>query len=162
MSNWWFGYYHASSPSQVNFLIFCAVWSILALIYLIIVPWRFSGSVAHHKFAILTAEALTMVFWFAGFIALAVFMTGRVCYGSVCSTAKAAIVFAAFSWYFYPIILCVRRLLTARQARLGCYDRAGRPSRLPHAQSKGWRQGRSEFAGAAGLKVAFRGTESKL
>ena len=87
------------SPGQINFLLFDSVWTILALIYLILVPWRFSDTIAHHKFAILAVEALTALFWFAGFIALAVFLSDRVCFGSVCSAAKAAAVFGAFEWY---------------------------------------------------------------
>jgi hypothetical protein len=63
VADWWNGYWHSSSPSQVNFLLFSAVWSVLVLIYLILVPWRFSDTVAHHKFAILGGEAVTMVFW---------------------------------------------------------------------------------------------------
>jgi hypothetical protein len=98
VANWWGGYWHATSPDEVNFLIFASVWSILSLIYLIIVPWRFSDTPAHHKFAILAVEAVTMIFWFAGFIALAVFLSDRVCFGHVCSAAKAACVFAAFEW----------------------------------------------------------------
>lgn len=90
------------SPGQINFLIFDSVWTFLALAYLIVVPWRFSDTVAHHKFAILAVETLTMIFWFAGFIALAVFLDDRVCFGHVCSAAKAAAVFAAFEWY----VLC--------------------------------------------------------
>lgn len=86
------------SPSQINFLIFDAVWTMLVLLYLIIVPWRFDYSIANHIFAILTAELLTMIFWFAGFIALAVFLADRVCFGHVCSAAKAAAVFGAFEW----------------------------------------------------------------
>ncbi|KAK4580465.1 hypothetical protein LTR86_000668 [Recurvomyces mirabilis] len=39
-----------------------------------------------------------MLFWFAGFIALAVFLSDRVCFGHVCAAAKAACVFAAFEW----------------------------------------------------------------
>jgi hypothetical protein len=74
------------------------VWTILALIYLIVVPWRFSNTVAHHKFAILGVEAVTMIFWFAGFIALAVFLSGRLCYGKVCNCAKAGAVIGAFEW----------------------------------------------------------------
>ena len=61
-------------------------------------PWRFSDTIAHHKFAILAVEAVTMIFWFAGFVALAVFLSGRMCYGRVCNTAKAAAVFGAFEW----------------------------------------------------------------
>ena len=74
------------------------MWSLLAIIYLILVPWRFSDTVAHHKFAILAAEGVTMIFWFAGFVALAVFLSDRVCFGHVCSAAKAAAVFGAFLW----------------------------------------------------------------
>ena len=39
-----------------------------------------------------------MIFWFAGFLALAVFLSDRVCFGHVCSAAKAAAVFGAFEW----------------------------------------------------------------
>ena len=98
VSHWWNEFWHHNSPSQVNFFIFTSIWTILALIYLILVPWRFSATRAHHKFAILAAEAVTMIFWFAGFIAMAVFLGDRVCYGSVCSAAKAATVFGAFEW----------------------------------------------------------------
>jgi len=86
------------SPSQINFLLFDAVWTLLALLYLTLVPWRFSDTRAHHKFAILGVEVLTMLFWFAGFVALAVFLSDRVCFGHVCSAAKAAAVFGAFEW----------------------------------------------------------------
>jgi len=91
--NWWW-----VSPSQVNFLIFTSVWTILAVAYLAIAPGRFP-TVAH-KFGILAAELLTMLFWFAGFIALAVLLTDIGC-GSrkgVCAASVAGDVFAAFEW----------------------------------------------------------------
>jgi hypothetical protein len=77
------------------------VWTLLVLLYLILVPWRFSGLLERDKFAgysIVILEGLTMIFWFAGFIALAVWLGNRVCFGRVCSAAKAATVFAAFEW----------------------------------------------------------------
>ena len=53
-----------------------------------------------HKYAIVALDAVTMLFWFAGFIALAVFVTElSLCFGNVCHTAQAAIVFGAFTWY---------------------------------------------------------------
>lgn len=88
------------SPSEVNFIVFAAVWSLLALIYLMLAPLRFERFA--HNMAILAVEAVTMIFWFAGFIALAVFLSDRTCYGSVCGSAKAACVFAAFEWYVAP------------------------------------------------------------
>ena len=53
-----------------------------------------------HPFALLGVEALTMLFWFAGFIALAVFVQDHfvVCSGSVCGSLTAAIIFGAFEW----------------------------------------------------------------
>ena len=104
VADWWGHYWHSMSPGQINFLIFDSVWTFLALAYLIVVPWRFSETVAHHKFAILAVETLTMIFWFAGFIALAVFLSDRVCFGHVCSAAKAAAVFGAFEWYAHYAI----------------------------------------------------------
>jgi hypothetical protein len=98
VAHWWNTYYHSGSPSQINFLIFCSIWTLLALTYLIVVPLRFADTIAHHKFAILGVEALTMLFWFAGFVALAVFLSGRVCYGQVCNCAKAGAAFGAFEW----------------------------------------------------------------
>lgn len=94
--DWWTTHWYANSPEEINYLIFVVVWTLLALAYLVVAPARFPA--AAHKFAMLAVEALTMLFWFAGFIALAVWLNGRVCFGSVCASAKAATVFAAFEW----------------------------------------------------------------
>jgi hypothetical protein len=93
----WNGPYGTWSPTEANYLLFCAVWTILALIYLIVAPARFPT--AAHKYGILAAEALTMIFWFAGFIALAVLLTDIGCRRwAVCRAAEAATVFGAFEW----------------------------------------------------------------
>lgn len=39
-----------------------------------------------------------MAFWFAGFVALAVFLNGRICFGQVCDVARAGAVFGGLSW----------------------------------------------------------------
>jgi len=91
------------SPSEVNFLLFTSIWTILALIYLILTPTHYP-TIAH-KYGILAAEALTMIFWFAGFIALAVLLTDVGCTArhgwSVCKASIAADVFAAFEWLLF-------------------------------------------------------------
>jgi hypothetical protein len=109
------------SPSQINFLIFTSVWTLLALAYLIITPGRFPT--AAHKYGILAAEAVTMLFWFADFIALAVLLTNAGCsahsgrYWGPCRAAIAGDVFAAFEWYVDPA--CNMWLLTF----VGSYSR---------------------------------------
>ncbi|MCJ1307255.1 hypothetical protein MMC25_000901 [Agyrium rufum] len=89
-----------TSPSQINFLIFNAVWTLLFLVYSSIVPVYLPRLA--NKFAILALETLTMLFWFAGFVALAVFVSSlSICSGNVCRSAQAAIVFAAFEWLLF-------------------------------------------------------------
>lgn len=64
------------------------VLSILSLAYLEAAP-RFAPKVAHPH-AMFIVEALNTLFYFAGFIALAVFLGKlRFCRGSVCEAAKA-------------------------------------------------------------------------
>lgn len=86
------------SPSQINFLIFCGVWTAFLVVpYLTLAPRFYPAAV--HKFAVLAVEAITMIFWFAGFIAGAVFVTDfAFCNGRPCSSARASVVFAAFQW----------------------------------------------------------------
>ncbi|MCJ1410504.1 hypothetical protein MMC19_004589 [Ptychographa xylographoides] len=85
------------SPSQVNFLIFTAFYSLLAITYLLVSVPYFPKLT--HKYATLAVDGLTCLFWFAGFLALAVFLKGLVlCEGGVCGAARAAAVFAAFEW----------------------------------------------------------------
>ena len=54
---------------------------------------------AAHKFAILAVDAVTMLFWFSGAIALAVFVglvTGPT--SNFYRTAQAAVAFSFFEW----------------------------------------------------------------
>ncbi|RFU29533.1 hypothetical protein B7463_g6807, partial [Scytalidium lignicola] len=91
----------AWSPSEANFMLFCSIWTILALAYLIFSPIHFPTTA--HKFGILAAEFVTMIFWFAGFIALAVLLTDVGCGDSwsICRAAEAACVFGAFEWVLF-------------------------------------------------------------
>ncbi|KAH8599247.1 membrane-associating domain-containing protein [Bisporella sp. PMI_857] len=94
--DWW------DSPSEVNFLVFTSVWTLLAVIYLWLAPIKFPA--AAHKFAILGVESVTMIFWFAGFIALAAFLDDINCrWSRVCRVSIAATVFAAFQWVLFTI-----------------------------------------------------------
>ncbi|KAG4442556.1 hypothetical protein IFR05_001968 [Cadophora sp. M221] len=102
------------SPSEVSFLIFASVWTLLALVYLLLAPAKFPQFA--HKFAILGVEAVTMIFWFAGFIALADLLSDARCgssYGrreSTCRSSIAGDVFAAFEWVLFSITTGVAAL----------------------------------------------------
>lgn len=98
VASWYNSSTMVASPSQVNFLLFCGVWTAVVVVpYLTLAPRFFPA--AAHKFGILAAEVLTMIFWFSGFIALAVFISNLLfCRGNVCRAAQAATAFGAFSW----------------------------------------------------------------
>ena len=102
VASWWNAFYSDISPSQINFLLFCSIWTCaVAVPYLALSPRFFP--IAAHKYAILAAEAVTMIFWFAGFLAAAVLLAGfNFCNGTVCGAARGAIVFGAFEWYGHP------------------------------------------------------------
>jgi len=86
-----------SSPSEVNFLIWNFVWTVLALLYLGLAPTYFPN--LHHKWAVLAVEGLSVIFWFCGWVAMAAWLgNADVCFGTVCGCARAAVVFAVFEW----------------------------------------------------------------
>ncbi|KAF2182734.1 hypothetical protein K469DRAFT_711419 [Zopfia rhizophila CBS 207.26] len=112
VATWWTNHWRQMSPTEINFMIFSPVWTLLALIYLVVAPMKFPA--AAHKFAILGAEVLTMFYWFGGFIALAVFLSDRICFGTVCAVAKAGTAISAFSWAIWAITAIFTVLRTFR------------------------------------------------
>ncbi|KAK0705003.1 marvel domain-containing protein, partial [Lasiosphaeris hirsuta] len=81
------------SPPQINFLIFAGLYSMLSVVFLEAVP-KFFARVSN-PYTFLAVEALNVIVWFSGAVALAVFM-GKLafCRGSVCGAAQADAVFS--------------------------------------------------------------------
>jgi hypothetical protein len=108
VSNWWTHYWRDMPPSQIGFLVFSSVWTLLTLAYLIVAPMKFPR--AAPKLAQLGADALAMMFWFAGFVAMAVFLSSRICFGNVCHVAKTSVAFAAFEWLLFAMTTAIAGL----------------------------------------------------
>jgi hypothetical protein len=75
---------YASLPGSIPFTLFTSIFTLLALAYLVLAPTRLPPSnPLSHKYAIAGIEVLTMSFWFAAFVAVAVrwgsgdFLIGR-------------------------------------------------------------------------------------
>ncbi|KEY69662.1 hypothetical protein S7711_03146 [Stachybotrys chartarum IBT 7711] len=82
------------SPSSINFLIFAQIFSLLAIAYLEVAPRKLPK--AAHPFASLFVEGTNALFYFAGMIAWAVFLSRlSFCNGTICGVARAAAVVAA-------------------------------------------------------------------
>ncbi|KAF3930276.1 hypothetical protein ABW20_dc0108183 [Dactylellina cionopaga] len=87
-----------SSPSSMNFIIFCCIWTWFSLAYILVTP-RFLPRL-HDKFILLGVEILANIFWFAGFVAVAAYVGDHniTCPEAVCGAIKATIAFGCFEW----------------------------------------------------------------
>lgn len=85
----------------VNFMLFNSIWTaFFATPYLALAPVHFPHLA--HRLIIPAVEVITMIFWFAGFIALGVLLPApRFCHWSACNCAQAATVFGAFEWALF-------------------------------------------------------------
>ncbi|KAK2766191.1 hypothetical protein FQN54_007707 [Arachnomyces sp. PD_36] len=112
----WFSNEIGASPSDVNFLIFAGVFTIVITLPFIILAPRFLPALAN-KFTLLGLEAVTMLFWFAGFIALAAGLgyvanidwcgdDGK----NACGAVKAGAAFGAFEWLAFAVTTAITAL----------------------------------------------------
>ncbi|KAK2003098.1 hypothetical protein LX36DRAFT_165861 [Colletotrichum falcatum] len=100
VANWYNVDTMTSSPSQINFLVFVPLFSFISIAYLEVVP-KFAPR-ASHPWAAVGFEALNVLFYFSGFVALAVFLSKLLfCRGAVCGAARADTVFAAFQFVLW-------------------------------------------------------------
>jgi hypothetical protein len=92
LQNWW------TYSSAVDFMLFLGCWTaFLAVPYLACAPLWFPRLA--HRLVIPAVEVVTMIFWFAGFIAIAALLPpAPECYWSACHALQAATVFGAFEW----------------------------------------------------------------
>ncbi|KAI0025769.1 membrane-associating domain-containing protein [Xylariomycetidae sp. FL0641] len=102
VANWYNVDVVTAAPSQIGWLLFCSLFTIISVLYLELAP-RFLPKISH-PLAAISLELLNALFYFAGFIALAVFMSGLLfCRGSVCGSAKADIAFGAFEFLLWSV-----------------------------------------------------------
>ncbi|OOF94432.1 hypothetical protein ASPCADRAFT_208938 [Aspergillus carbonarius ITEM 5010] len=85
----------------VNFMLFNGIWTaFIATPYLALAPVFFPQLA--HRLVIPAVEVITMIFWFAGFIALGVYLpAAEYCHWSRCRALQAATVFGAFEWVLF-------------------------------------------------------------
>ncbi|KAF2682246.1 hypothetical protein K458DRAFT_391271 [Lentithecium fluviatile CBS 122367] len=106
------------SPHSVNFMLFTSIWTLLAVAYLVLTPTRFPQFA--HKFAIAGVEALTMLFWFAAWVAVAALWGDwwePARHGSIWGSGVAAIVFGCFIWIAFVITTVIAALHIRRTSR---------------------------------------------
>lgn len=92
--NWYLLRTSVAPPSSFTFLTFAPIFSIFSLAYLTLAP-RFIPRYTN-PFVSLAIEFLNTIFYFAGFIALAVFLSKLLfCNGTVCAVGRSTSIVAA-------------------------------------------------------------------
>jgi len=102
---------------SVNFMLFTSIWTLLTVAFLILTPARFPALA--HKYIILAAEALCMIFWFAAWVAVAALWGDLRCgsNGGACGAGTAAIVFGALEWLTFVATTVMAALHVYRTPR---------------------------------------------
>ena len=101
-----------SEPSSIAFILFASIFSVLSILYLELGP-RVASKLAR-PMACLVVEGINTIFYFAGFIAFAVFLSGlKVCTGRVCNASQAdsAIAAVAFCAWAASTIITAKALI---------------------------------------------------
>ncbi|EGR48114.1 uncharacterized protein TRIREDRAFT_108261 [Trichoderma reesei QM6a] len=123
--NWHLRGSHLSTPPSIGFLLFCPIFALSSLLYLELAP-RFAPK-ATHPTASLCIEIANCIFYFAGFIAVAVCLGDLAfCDGSVCMAGRGAAVLAAaqFGLWMGSAIFAARNL----------FVRGGRRTKWPSSR----------------------------
>ncbi|KAI9372382.1 marvel domain-containing protein [Aspergillus egyptiacus] len=113
-----------SPPDSVNFMLFNGVWSFFIVVpYFLLTP-IFIPMLAH-RYALPAVDGVTMIFWFAGFIALAVDLgdldDGSGMFGfscsdhSFCQGLQAAAAFGAFNWVLFLVTTVLNTIAALRK-----------------------------------------------
>jgi len=108
-------------PDAWGFLLFCAAWTFLGIIFLLITGISFADH-ALIGYIRVAVEAVAFLSWLAGFIAVAVNIGSNACPADEnhCGSLKAATVFGALEWLLFVIttILTIKLVFnSSRRAR---------------------------------------------
>ncbi|KAL8885779.1 MAG: hypothetical protein Q9215_006412 [Flavoplaca cf. flavocitrina] len=88
------------APSQLKFLLFTSVWTLFPALPLLVLKSSLLPPYTWTKISFLFLEVATFVFWFAGFVSLAVWYEGMpYCIGKACPYILASIGFGVLEWY---------------------------------------------------------------
>jgi hypothetical protein len=91
------------TPSILSFMVFNSVWSLLVLAYLFVTPLYYARF--FHAAAAALVQWITVIFWFAGAVALASYWGSPSCGGNTyCGSTEAAIAFGFFLWVLFTVL----------------------------------------------------------
>ncbi len=111
-------YDYVGVPNAWGFLMFCAGWTFLDVIFVLIAGISFADH-ALIGYIRVAAEAVALLSWLAGFIAVAVNIGSKACLADEnrCGSLKAATVFGALEWLLFVIATILTIKLVFKSTR---------------------------------------------
>lgn len=105
-------------PDAWCFLMFCAAWTVLIVIFHFIAGISFADR-ALIGYTRVAVEAVAVLSWLAGFIAVAVQISTDTCSAgrNSCGSLKAATVFGAFEWLLFIVTAALTVMLVFNSSR---------------------------------------------
>lgn len=105
-------------PNAWGFLMFCAAWTILNVIFHLIAGINFADR-ALIGYVRVAVESVAVLSWLAGFIAVAVQIpTGACSTGkNSCGSLKTAAIFGAFEWLLFMVTVALTAMLVFNSSR---------------------------------------------
>jgi len=98
-----------NAPTEITFLLTISIITLITCIFAIVAATpHLAPKITHSvQWSIISIiiDALLMVCWFGGFIALPIFLRARVCWGNVCRMAYASVIFASVEWALLVVTL---------------------------------------------------------
>ncbi|KAL6796032.1 hypothetical protein GGI42DRAFT_356656 [Trichoderma sp. SZMC 28013] len=110
--NWHLRGPHLSTPPSIGFILFSPIFSVFSILYLVFTP-RLAPKATHPMIS-LSIEAINCIFYFAGFIAVAVCLGDLAfCTGSVCMAGRGTAMLAAvqFSLWMGSAIIAAKAMV---------------------------------------------------
>ena len=105
-------------PDAWGFLMFCAGWTVLIVIFhfIAIIIFADRALIGYIRIAV---ESVAVLSWLAGFIAVAVQISTDTCSAgkSSCGSLKAATVFGAFEWLLFIVTAALTVMLVFNSSR---------------------------------------------
>ena len=105
-------------PNAWGFLIFCAAWTFLSVVFLVIATTTFADHVVI-GYVRVAVEIVALLSWFAGFVAVAVNVGSGACLAGKehCGSITAAAVFGASEWLLFVVTTALTAKLVFGSSR---------------------------------------------
>ncbi|KIN03139.1 hypothetical protein OIDMADRAFT_102886 [Oidiodendron maius Zn] len=105
-------------PDAWGFLMFCAAWTVLIVIFHLFAGISFADR-ALIGYIRVAVEAVAVLSWLAGFIAVAVQISTNTCSEgkAPCGSIKAATVFGAFEWLLFMVTAALTVMVVFNSSR---------------------------------------------